>query len=153
MPEIKPVEKAHVRALYRLKVRPDQETLVSPSGLTMSEAPFAPGSEVFGIWDGDTPVGMISVIDYSHPDADLDDDDDPNSLYVWRLLIDAAHQQQGYGTLALNFAKNLMNERGLPALYITAVDLPGSAIPLYEREGFVRTGRRVEDEPELVWRP
>lgn len=153
MPVLKPLVKADIRALYRLRVRSDQETFVGPNGLTMAQAPFEPGSEIFGIWEGETAVGLLAIIDFSHPQADLQDGDDPNSLYIWRLLIDADHQKRGYGTLALNHAKKLMHDKGLPALYIAAVDKAGSAIPLYEREGFCRTGRIVEGETELIWRP
>lgn len=153
MPEMKLLVKNHVPTLYRLSVRDDQQNFVSPAGITMWQAPFEPGSEVFGIWEGDTAVGMIAIIDLSHPDAYLLDGDDPDSLYVWRLLVDEDHQHQGHGTFALNFAKQMMHQRGRSSVSLTAVDEPGSAIPLYEREGFVRSGRIVEDEAELVWRP
>ena len=83
----------------------------------------------------------------------LQEGEDPTALYVWRLLIGADHQRKGYGTAALDFAKAKRIEMGLSCIFISAVDEPGSAIPLYEKEGFVRTGRIVDGETELVWRP
>ena len=153
MPEIKPLERKHVRALYFMTIRPEQQDFVSPNGVTMAEAPFEPGSEVFSIWQDDTPVGLLAVIDFSHPNAQLEPGEDPTSLYVWRLLVDEDHQKRGYGTFALNHAKQMMRDRGLTAIFITAVDKPGGAIPLYEGQGFVRTGRIIDGETELVWRP
>ncbi len=77
MPEIKPLERKHVRALYFMTIRPEQQDFVSPNGVTMAEAPFEPGSEVFGIWQDDTPVGLLAVIDFSHPNAQLEPGEDP----------------------------------------------------------------------------
>jgi diamine N-acetyltransferase len=153
MPEIKPLERKHVGALYSMTILPEQENFVAPNGVTMGEALFEPGSEVFSIWQDETAVGLLAIIDFSHPDAILHPGEDPSSLYVWRLLIDEDHQRRGYGTFALNFAKQMMHDKGLTAVFITSVDKPGSAIPLYEGQGFVRTGRIVDGETELVWRP
>lgn len=153
MPEFRPLAKNHIRDLYRLEVRPDQTKFVAPNGVTLAQWPFEPGSMVFGIWEGETAVGLLAMIDFSHPEADLQEGEDPTALYVWRLLIGADHQRKGYGTAALDFAKAKRIEMGLSAIFISAVDEPGSAIPLYEKEGFVRTGRIVDGETELVWRP
>jgi diamine N-acetyltransferase len=150
--DIKPLERRHVGPLYRLTLLPEQNQFVAPNGVTMAEAPFEPGSEVYGLWSGETAVGLVALIDFGHPDAILLDGDDPTGLYVWRLFVDQRFQGQGHGTTALNFSKARMKELARSALFITALDEPGSAIPLYEREGFVRTGRIVEGETELVWR-
>jgi len=153
MPDIKPVARKDIRALYHVQVKPDQEQFVAPNGLTMAQTPWEPGSEVFGIWEGEIAVGLLAIIDFSHPDAVLEEGEDRDSLYVWRLLIDEDHQRKGYGTAALNFAKQMMRDRGLNSISLGVMDKPGSAVPVYEREGFVRTGIFINGEAQMVWRP
>ena len=54
--------------------------------MTMAQSIFEAGSEIYGIWQDDTPVGLLAVVDMSHPDADLDEGDDPDGIYIWRLM-------------------------------------------------------------------
>ena len=79
MPEFRPLAKNHIRDLYRLEVRPDQTKFVAPNGVTMAQWPFEPGSMVFGIWEGETAVGLLAMIDFSHPEADLQEGEDPTA--------------------------------------------------------------------------
>lgn len=153
MPEIRPLTRKEIRALYHVQVAPGQEKFVAPNGLTMAQTPWEPGSEVFGIWEGETAVGLIAIIDFSHPEVTLHEGEDRDSLYVWRLLIDAQHQKKGYGTAALNFAKQMMRDRGLNSISLGVLNEPGSGVPFYQREGFVLSGIMIEGEAQMVWRP
>lgn len=150
MPDFRLLTQDTLRPLAALKVREDQSTFVASNLMTMAQSLFEMGSEIYGIWNDAVPVGLLAVVDMSHPDADLDDGDDPDGFYIWRLMVDQEHQGNGYGRSALEFAKSLAQKKGRANLVISVVDEPGGALPLYERFGFTPTGRIVGGEVELV---
>ena len=137
----------------KMELTPEQTEarLVAPNAVTLAQAAYEPASEVYEIWDDEIPVGLIALWDPAHPDADVEDGDDPESLFLWRLFIDKAHQRQGYGTKALDFCLKRATEMDRPKLYTSAVEHPLSAQPVYEKFGFQATGRIIDDcEIELV---
>ncbi|MCG7522625.1 GNAT family N-acetyltransferase [Ruegeria sp. Ofav3-42] len=73
----------------------------------MAQSIFEPESEIYGVWEQTAPVGLLAIVDMSHPDADLDECDDPDGIYIWRLMVDQAHQGRGYGRAALDFAQRV----------------------------------------------
>ena len=62
-------------------------------------------------------------------------------------MIDAKHQQKGYGKEALRLTLNLM-ERGYPnePMYLSTAPENMHAIKFYEAFGFVSTGVMQHDE-------
>ena len=148
--DIRPVEFDDVGPLYAVRTTEAQQDFVAPNGITFGQAPFEPGSEIFGIWDGRTAVGLIAVIDMVHPDADITPGHDRDGIYVWRLLISADWQRKGAGTAAMQYAIDMARERGRAHVAVCCVEAPGSALPFYEKLGFQRTGKLVDSEVELV---
>lgn len=74
--------------------------------------------------------------------------------YIWRLMIDAQFQGRGYGACALQEAKRIAKSWGYPGVSLTVADKPNSAIPYYEKFGFVPTGRVLwgdAHELEMIW--
>lgn len=150
MLEFKPVTRQNLKALIRLKVRPDQENLVAPNVYTLAEQAYEPHSAVFGLWNGDEAVGLLAMIDLErHPDPLLEGDV-PQSAYLWRLLIDAKHQGKGYGRAAIEYAKSVTREWGYSKLSCSVVDAENSNLKFYETVGFRLTGDKVEDELVIV---
>ncbi len=149
MLELRDVDRKTVRALIALDVGPAQRDLVSPNATTLAEAAHEPGSRVWGLWNGDVPVGLMAMI---HPGETpfLDEGDDPEAAYLWRLMVDAKHQGKGHGRAALDAAVEQARAWGLPRLVATVADEAHSNIGFYERFGFRRTGRVVGDEVEIV---
>ncbi len=144
------VTKEHLRTLFELKVRDDQPGLVAPNEITLAQAAYeGAGAYVWGLWDGGIAVGLIAMI-HSGEYADLEEGDDPEAAYIWRLMIGADHQGRGYGRAALEEAAKQARDWKLPKLTVTVVDSPISPLPFYERAGFSRTGRIVDDEIELM---
>jgi len=132
--------------LLRLKVAADQAHLVAPNAVTIAQAAYEqPGAYVWGLWDGETPIGLIAMI-HPHEYAHLEPGDDPDGAYVWRLMIDAAHQRRGHGRAAIDLCRRQARAWGLPRLATSVVDCPDSNIGFYEALGFTRTGRIFEDE-------
>jgi len=137
-----------------MELTPEQTEarLVAPNAATVAQAAYYSPAEVWGIWERETPVGLLALVDGTHPEADLEEGDDPNALLLWRLFIDKEHQRKGYGTKALEFVAELARKKGLPRVYTSAVQHEISARPLYEKFGFKPTGRIIDgDEDELVY--
>jgi diamine N-acetyltransferase len=146
---LRPVERDHVLPLLRLKVAEGQEGQVADNAATLAQAAYETGSSVWGLWDGEEPVGLVAMID---PRASpwIEEGDDPEAAYLWRLMVDARHQGRGLGRAALDLVAGVARGWGLPRVMATVVDRPGGALPFYERAGFRRTGRVVDGEVEVV---
>ena len=95
--DARPLEKATLSSILRLEVAPEQRVFVATAPVTVAQSMFEPASEVFGLWDGEAAVGLIGMIDFTRPDADLVEGEEPDNFYLWRLLIDQGQQRQGYG--------------------------------------------------------
>lgn len=149
MTDFRLLTKDTLRPLAALNVREEQTGFVASNLMTMAQSVFEPGSEIYGIWKDKSPVGLLAIVDMSHPEADLDEGDDPDGIYIWRLMVDQTHQGRGYGRAALEFAKSLAQERGRSKLVISVVDEPGGAMPLYKVFGFRPTGRIAHGEVEM----
>lgn len=149
MTDIRPLSRDTLMPLLKLKVREDQSDFVAPNVMTVAQATFEGGAEIYGLWDGETPVGMMAVIDTSNPEQIPDEGERQNTLFLWRMMLDAAHQKSGHGTAALDFAVDLARDKGLVDVTVSSVEAEGSAIPFYERYGFRRTGEVLDDEVVL----
>lgn len=149
--DIKPLAYEDVGRLYNVRTTVAQEDFVAPNGITMGQAPFEPGSEVFGLWEGDAPVGLLAIIDMTHPQADITEGHDRDGIFVWRLLVGAEAQGRGIGRAAMNFAIDVARTRGRSHVAVSCVEAPGSAIGFYEGLGFTKTGKMLDDdEYEMV---
>lgn len=138
--------------MLSLSVNERQSHLISNNTRWISQAIFNENSITFGIYSDNKPAGLISIID-----PRLVDEDDvhftPNYLYVWRLMIDNNFQRQGIGEKAVSFAKDYSRIIGLNGITLTTMDtMIGNALPLYKKCGFLPTGRRLNEEIELIFK-
>lgn len=135
--------------LIRLEVRPDQRDLVSSNMKTFAEAPFETGARVWGLWDGAVPVGLMAMV---HPGEFLwfRPEDDREAAYLWRLMIAAPFQGQGYGRQAIALAVEVARAWGCPRITSSVADVPHSNMGFYERLGFRWTGGYEEGEKVIV---
>jgi diamine N-acetyltransferase len=148
----KPVLREHVLPLIGLVVRPDQLDLVSNNAKTLAEAAYETGSYVWGLWDGELPVGLMAMI---HP-AECPFTDyplvDPRTgtpaAYLWRLMIAADHQGKGHGAAALQMAFDTARSWGYDHIFAHVSHAPHSNLPFYQHHGFDSTG--VIEDGELV---
>jgi diamine N-acetyltransferase len=109
------------------------------------EAEEEPGGRAiqFGLYADDIPVGFVMI-------SDEVDGPDYIAHYLWKLLIDADCQRQGYGTAALDLVSTYFRDRGAKEMWTSAGEGDGGPIPFYERYGFVRTGDVVFDDEVLL---
>lgn len=140
----------NVNALLRLKVAPGQDRFVAPNPVTIAQAAYEPSSALLALYDDETPVGLMAMMDFSVDSPSLTPEDPRDGAYIWRLMVDAAHQGQGFGSKALEAAAAWTNARGLARLYVSTVPGDGSPRPFYEANGFVFTGRMVDAEELLL---
>jgi diamine N-acetyltransferase len=134
-----------VEAACRLKVRPDQESLVAPVAWSLAEAYAQP--EIAWprlIFDGEQLVGFVMGF-FSvrfHPD----DPDDRLRSGLWRLNIAAGQQGRGYGRFAVESVCEEVRRRGLAR--VTTTWAPGGRGPegFYLGLGFRPTGEKSGDQ-------
>lgn len=140
--------------LMSLRVAKDEEHLIAPVAEWLAEAAFTPDAISYGIYASRKPVGLLSLID---PRL-IDEDDDmshfqADCLFVWRVMTDYRCRRQGYGKAAMQFIIDYARCIGLDGVSLTTMDQEkGNALPFYERLGFQPTGRRIDNEIELVCR-
>lgn len=150
MTKFAPISAVTLGSFLRMRPKEGQDVFVASNAVTLAQSIFESGSEVHGIFDGETAVGLVAFVDMAHPEADLDEEDDPDGLYLWRLLIAGEHQGRGHGRAALDFAVQRAKELGRAQVVLSAVPDTGTPIPFYKAFGFVETGRIVDEEVELI---
>lgn len=148
--ERRPVTRADLPALFALEVRADQRDLVAPNAKTLAEVAYQPGADVWGLWAGGQVVGLMAMIDFRADPAPLPGDD-PACAYLWRLMIAAGAQGQGYGAQALAMALTTAADWGFERLKLGVADTAHSNIGFYRRYGFAETGE-VIDGDRMLWR-
>ncbi len=147
--ECRPVEKDHLRRLFQLKITAGQKGLVAPNEITLAQAAYEKGAYVWGLWDGDVLVGLMAMI-HPHESGEMEEGEDPDAAYLWRLMIGAEHQGKGYGRAALDHAVQQGRDWGLPRIALSVVQADNSALSLYEKAGFAATGRITDGEADMV---
>ena len=133
--------------LIKLDVRPDQRDLVSSNLKTLAEAPYAPGSRVWGLWAGPTPVGLMAMVDPAGVRAQ-GPVVAPGAAYLWRLMIAADQQGKGYGMQAVAFAIQTARDWHAPRLVVGVSDAAHGNRGFYECLGFRDSGT-IEDDDRL----
>ncbi|MDJ0628486.1 MAG: GNAT family N-acetyltransferase [Rhodobacter sp.] len=149
--EARPVVRDHVIPLIGLSVAPGQDGFVASNAKSLAQAAYEPGSAIFGLWDGDVPVGLVAMIDLRDC-VDLEDGGDPDTAYLWRLMIASGFQRRGFGQAALKIFHRWARDRALPRLETSVVPENLGARALYEGFGFIDTGKMLDGEM-LLSRP
>lgn len=150
-----PLNRSNVDELSELAVRESEQHLICSNPEWLAQAAFVAESLTFGIFKEGRPVGVISFIDPRLVDEDDEDHDhyQENCLYVWRVMVDKGSRGANVGVQAIEFALGYARLVGLQGVSLTTMDREaGNALPFYERLGFSATGRRLDDEAELVFR-
>ena len=128
-----------VRAITKLDVGPDQHGLVAPNAVSIAEAHFEPKAWFRAVYHGEEPAGFVMV--WRDPSEEV--------FYIWRFMVDAAHQGKGVGRRALELLIAEARADGASEVTLSVVPAPNSALPFYERFGFEQTGTVHGSEIEL----
>lgn len=139
MVQLKTIQDDNFEAVIDLKVRDDQP-YVAPNVYSIAQAKIYPECTIRAIYVDDTPVGFLMF-------GRDDEDEAYPAPWLIRFMIDAKHQQKGYGKEALRLTLDLM-ERVYPnePIYLSTAPENVYAIKFYETFGFVSTGVIQHDE-------
>lgn len=126
-----------VRAIIRLKVKPEQTQFVAENATSIAQAYFEPKAWFRAIYAGETPVGFVMLFD----------DPETPEYFLWRYMIDGRYQKMGFGRRALQlFIDHVRTRPGATELFTSYVPGEGSPGPFYLGLGFVETGEVDEGE-------
>ncbi|ELA8470523.1 GNAT family N-acetyltransferase [Vibrio alginolyticus] len=140
-----------INDIIDLSVGESQKHLIANNAEWLAEASFNDDSVSYGIYLDHKPAGLISLIDPRLLDK-FDDHFQKEHLYVWRVMIDQRFQGKGLGNQAINFSKRYASIIGLQGVSLTTMDREeGNALSVYQKLGFTPTGRRLDDEIELIY--
>jgi diamine N-acetyltransferase len=131
------VNRENLKEILDLKVTSEQENFIASNAVSIAEAHFYPEVSWFrAIYAGETPVGFVLL-----------DDDPAKSFYaLWRFMIDARFQRNGFGKRALELAIEYVKTRpGAKVLLTSCVLGEGSPEKFYKKMGFIPTGETDED--------
>ena len=126
-----------VRSICALEVAPEQKGYVAPNAVSIAQAHFEPKAWFRAVYADETPVGFVML----HVDPEQ------NEYFLWRFMVAADHQGQGYGRRALDLVVDFV--RSQPgATTLGSSFVPGEAGPraFYLRYGFEETGEVDGDE-------
>jgi len=130
--DLREVTAENLRAVLDLEVAPDQTDMVAPNDRSVAKAHYNEHSWFRSIYAGDTPVGFVMLYD----------DTDKPEYYLWRFMIDAAHQGNGYGRRAMEQLIDYVRCRpGATELLVSYVPIAGGPRDFYAGLGFRETGQ------------
>ena len=133
MIELQELTRENWRACIRLEVHEHQQGFVASNVATIAESRFEPHFVLRAIYSGDKIVGMLAY-------CPEDDPPDPTLYWIFRLMIDKHHQNQGIGTTAMRLA--IEEIRQLDAQRVRTIHKPENnfAAALYRKIGFRQIG-------------
>lgn len=130
-----PITRETVRAVCKLDAG-DGATQVASNAVSMAEASFYREAWFRAIYDDDALVGFAMLYDPT-----LSDHPEEPHFYLWRLMIDGAHQRKGLGRAAVNLLIDHVRTRpGATKLLVSHVSKADSLGHFYGALGFVYTG-------------
>lgn len=138
---LREVTKETLRAVTPLEVAPEQRRFVASNAISIAQAHFHQEAWFRAIYAGDTPVGFVML--EVRPEVP--------EYGVWRFMIDARHQGQGFGRAAMQrIVEHVRTLPGARELLLSHVPGDGSPGPFYESLGYEYTG--AVSDGELVMR-
>lgn len=133
-------------AILDLSVSETQRKFVADNEKTLRQAAEAPEAWLRAVFADEVPVGLVLLHD-EHLRAS------PREMgyyFLWRLMIDADQQGNGYGRraveLVVEYLKTRPHAKRLLSSYVPGDDGPAE---FYQRCGFRPTGKIYEGEVEI----
>lgn len=135
------VTNENLEDVIALSVSPAQEAFVAPNIKSLAQAAVTDEAMFRAIYADDEPVGFLMLSERRAA----------SRYYLWRFMIDARHQGNGYGKAATELLVDYVRQLpGATELFVSYVPGEGSPGAFYAKLGFVDTGRVHGDEVEAV---
>ncbi|NOS84274.1 MAG: GNAT family N-acetyltransferase [Ignavibacteria bacterium] len=123
--------------MSKLKVNEKQQNFVAPNAYSVAQSKFYPSWVCLAAYSGDVPVGFTMY--------GIEDED--NSLWIIRMMIDEEFQGKGYGRETLQAVVEYIKSRNyVKEIFLCFVPGNDTAKKLYESFGFTDTGRFEQGE-------
>lgn len=133
-------------AVLRLKVAEDQRRFVDSNAVSLVQGHYHANAWFRAIYEDDCAVGFVML---HNPRRDPEAVPRERSrLFVWRLMIDRAHQRRGLGRRVIRILADIARSNRFTHLCVDFVEAEGGPGPFYEACGFQRSGRIVDGEVE-----
>ena len=134
---LREITKETLTEILKLKVAGSQQGLVGDNANSISQAHFDEKAWFRAVYADETPVGFALLsIDREKPE-----------FYLWRFMIDEAHQGSGHGKRAMEILIEMVrSEPEATEFTLHVMDREDSARSFYESLGFEATGEKEEDE-------
>ncbi|UOK59190.1 GNAT family N-acetyltransferase [Bacillus sp. OVS6] len=131
--QLHPITKHNWETCISLKVQKEQERFVASNLYSLAESRFETTFLPLGLYTGNKMIGFAMI------------GKDPKDGVYWlvRFMVDQAHQGKGYGFAALQIVLSFMKSRYdvSPFLLLGVNPENGQAIRLYQKAGFIHTGK------------
>jgi len=137
MIKLKEINRDNFHPVLELSLLDEQNNFVASNCYSLAQAKAQPECVPLAIYNDDDLVGFamycMDVID--------------NEYWIYRIMIDKAHQKKGYGRLAMQEILSLLSQdKEHNIVYISSEPENHVAIKLYESFGFTPDGRIIDGE-------
>jgi diamine N-acetyltransferase len=124
----------------------DGATQVAPNAVSIAEASFYDEAWFRAIYDDETPVGFVMLYDPTLAEKPEEPD-----FFLWRLMIDKAHQRRGLGRTAVKMLIDHVRTRpSAKKLLVSHMNRADALGRFYGSLGFVYTGAEEEGEKVMA---
>lgn len=142
---LKEVTRQTLRAVCKLDAG-DGGTQVAPNAVSIAEASFYDESWFRAIYDEDVLVGFLMLYDPT-----LADEPEEPDFFLWRLMIDKAHQGKGRGYAAVKLLIDHVRTRpGAKKLLVSHMSKADALGRFYSSLGFSYTGAEEDGEKVMA---
>lgn len=142
---LKEVTRETLRAVCKLDAG-EGATQVAPNAVSIAEASFYDEAWYRAIYDDDALVGFVMLYDPT-----LAEKPDEPDFFLWRLMIDRAHQRRGLGHAAVNVLIDHVRTRpGAKKLLVSHMSKADALGRFYGALGFSYTGKEEEGEKVMA---
>lgn len=129
-----------VRAICALATTEAQKRFVAPNALSLAQAHFTPATSFRAIYAGEAPIGFLMW----RPGGEVD------ACYLWRFMIDARYQRQGYGQSAMALFIDSLRATGIRQLTLSCVSAPDGPQGFYLSLGCEDTGEMTANGERMM---
>ncbi len=134
---LREINHSNWKKCIRLNPGKDQAHFVAPNTYSLVEAAYEPNCFPLAIYTGEEMVGFVMY--------NFNDDD--HNWWICRLMIDEKEQGKGYGRAGLREAIKLLAAKpDCSQIVITWEPENLKGEKLYLSEGFIKTGKIIEEE-------
>lgn len=142
MVELRPITRDNWVACADLPLLPSQQEFLAPNVYSIAELNFEPHYTPRAIYANGQLVGFLMYCPENDPP-------DPTLFWLFRFMVAASHQGNGYGASALRLAVMEMKAAGATRIRTMHKPTNSSASQLYKKHGFIEVGVLDDGDTEL----